>query len=330
MYFLVILPLPPISEVKNYTSSYTQLEPFYAIMYLKNHLNFSIQDISTYKNLLENAYFYQLIYNVALTIPFGIYMRYYFKRNFKETLVYSFILSLFFELTQLSGLYGIYPRPYRIFDVDDLITNTLGGIIGYLATPLFSYFLPSRETVDEKAYLKGKNISTLRKLIAFVIDMIVINILLFITHNLFKNISILSTFLVQISILIFIYFILFSYLYKGRTIGKMILKIQIKQQQKEKLGIIHLCIREFTFWTSFIIISYTLKYILEVENQLVCNIIYIFVFILFFLYLKNDSANRPHLYEKISKTELISTIKRNVEKERTEIEKESEKNENIE
>ena len=76
----------------------------------------------------------QVFYNILLTLPFGIYLRYYFNCSFKKTFFCTFLLTLFFELTQLSGLYGIYPRPYRLFDVDDLFLNTLGGIIGYAIT----------------------------------------------------------------------------------------------------------------------------------------------------------------------------------------------------
>ena len=64
-----------------------------------------------------------------------------------KTMIASFCLSLFFELTQLSGLYFIYPRPYRLFDVNDLVTNTLGGIIGFVVTPLF-YIYASYEKTD--------------------------------------------------------------------------------------------------------------------------------------------------------------------------------------
>ncbi len=38
--------------------------------------------------------------------------------------------SLFLEIAQGTGLFGIYPCPYRSFDVDDLITNTLGALAG--------------------------------------------------------------------------------------------------------------------------------------------------------------------------------------------------------
>lgn len=136
MYLLVILPLPPIEEVKNYTKEYTQLKPLYTITYLKENQYFHPLELNTYIKLIKNAYFYQFLYNILLTIPLGIYLRKYFKCNLTKTILYTFLLSLFFELTQLTGLYGIYPRPYRIFDVDDLITNNLGGLIGYTISSL--------------------------------------------------------------------------------------------------------------------------------------------------------------------------------------------------
>ena len=61
---------------------------------------------------------------------------------------------MFLELTQLSGLYGIYPRPYRLFDTSDLINNSLGTLVGFWLTPALVFFLPSRERLDAIAYRK--------------------------------------------------------------------------------------------------------------------------------------------------------------------------------
>ncbi|MGE9575057.1 VanZ family protein, partial [Escherichia coli] len=69
---------------------------------------------------MKQSVFLEPAFNVLLLIPFGIYLRYYFRLSFMKTMIASFCLSLFFELTQLSGLYFIYPRPYRLFDVNDL------------------------------------------------------------------------------------------------------------------------------------------------------------------------------------------------------------------
>ena len=88
-----------------------------------------LADHASIKQILKNSALFQIIFNILLTVPFGVYLRYFFKASRKQTVILSLALSLFYELTQLSGLYFIYPRPYRLADVDDVITNTLGAII---------------------------------------------------------------------------------------------------------------------------------------------------------------------------------------------------------
>src|SRR5699024_5212296 len=111
------------------------------------------------------------------TVPFGIYLRYYFKCRFLKTLILSFCLSLFFELTQLSGLYFIYPRSYRLFDVDDLLANTLGGVFGYAIISPFLKILPSRERIDKVSFHRGRQVSLTRRLISAMFDLIVVALL---------------------------------------------------------------------------------------------------------------------------------------------------------
>lgn len=76
IYFLVILPLPPIEEVKNYTNNFVQLKPFYTFTHIEAYTSFQFSAISTYGILLKNSYFYQFLYNIFITVPFGIYLRY--------------------------------------------------------------------------------------------------------------------------------------------------------------------------------------------------------------------------------------------------------------
>ncbi|MBM9833979.1 VanZ family protein, partial [Enterococcus faecalis] len=91
----------------------------------------------TYLPAMKQGVFLEPLFNLLLTLPFGVYLRYYFKCSFLKTLVITFCLTLFFELTQLTGLYFIYPRPYRLFDVNDLFVNTVGGLVGWTIAPLF-------------------------------------------------------------------------------------------------------------------------------------------------------------------------------------------------
>lgn len=125
-YFLVILPLPSRQEAALMTGPRLQMIPFHFVADIIKEAGSG--GIFSYIN---NPALFQMLFNVAMTIPFGMYLRYYFQWSRKKTLTASFLLSLFFEFTQLSGLYFYYPRSYRLFDVDDLMANTLGGISGY-------------------------------------------------------------------------------------------------------------------------------------------------------------------------------------------------------
>src|SRR5699024_12280953 len=75
------------------------------------------------------------------------------------------------EITQLTGVYGIYNCPYRIFDVDDLLLNSTGALVGFLLAPILLALFPSRESIVET----GKNLQmeervlTLSQLAAVVI-----------------------------------------------------------------------------------------------------------------------------------------------------------------
>ena len=47
-------------------------------------------------------------------------------------LTFGATLTTSIELTQLTGLWGIYPCAYRQFNVDDLLLNTLGVMAGFI------------------------------------------------------------------------------------------------------------------------------------------------------------------------------------------------------
>ena len=116
IYFLVILPLPSINEVV-YNPHMINIKPF-------NFINDMLKEQS-FKSI------YTVVFNILMTIPLGMYLKYYLNSNLKKVIILVFIISMFFELTQATGLYYIYKYPYRVFDVDDLIMNTLGGLIGF-------------------------------------------------------------------------------------------------------------------------------------------------------------------------------------------------------
>ena len=147
MYLLIILPLPSKEEVLNTTGPITQLLPFQFVRDFFKETIFVIDQPETWLPAMKQNCFLQVVCNILLFVPFGIYMRYYFRCNWKKVFLFSFLLSLFFELTQLSGLYGIYKRPYRLFDVDDLFLNTSGGMVGFFIEPVLVYLLTSKKAL---------------------------------------------------------------------------------------------------------------------------------------------------------------------------------------
>ena len=82
--------------------------------------------------LAHNPALLQLALNVVLFVPLGLILRWRLQRGLAVTLVVGFAVSLLIELTQLTGIWGVYPCAYRLFDVDDLITNTTGAALGWL------------------------------------------------------------------------------------------------------------------------------------------------------------------------------------------------------
>lgn len=241
MYFLVVLPLPDVETVSNMTGRIIQLVPFTQFSGMIHNAEIVWTDISTYKRVINTPEFFQAIANIVMTIPFGIYMRYYFKCSFRKTLILTFLLTLSFETIQLSGLLGIYPRPYRLADVDDLITNTLGGVIGYLVAPLPMKILPSKEQMDIVSYTRGTQVSVTRRVFAAAIDWILIVIaaiaaVFVLPLGRFRSIllapqdestrRILLWFFCVYSIVVMVYFGVGTWIFRGRTIGKWMLHLR--------------------------------------------------------------------------------------------------------
>ncbi|UUE20985.1 VanZ family protein [Microbacterium sp. J1-1] len=81
-------------------------------------------------NPLRQPALLQLVFNVLLFLPLGFFVRVIAGRGVLAAFAAGFGLSLLVETTQLTGVWGIYPCAYRFFDVGDLMTNTLGAVVG--------------------------------------------------------------------------------------------------------------------------------------------------------------------------------------------------------
>lgn len=156
VYCLVILPLPHGDAANKLHGHPMQLIPLDFVRDMIRQADFSWRNPASWLALFTRGAFLSALLNLLMTVPFGIYMRYYFECDLRKTIMLSFVLSLFFELTQLSGLYFIYPGSYRLFDVDDLLLNTLGGLVGYALAGPIARMLPSREALDQISLARGR------------------------------------------------------------------------------------------------------------------------------------------------------------------------------
>ena len=330
-YFLVILPLPSIEEVKMLTTPTTQLIPFDFIRDLLN-ISFNWKELPSYINLIQSPPFYIAAFNVLLTLPFGFYLRYYFECKWYKALIFGFLLSLFFELTQLTGLYGIYPRPYRLFDVDDLVLNTLGTMIGYLITPLIAIILPTRKELDEKSFEKGKKVTFFRRALSYLIDFFFL-VVMFIVMSILLHTTALTRYIPIITLLL--YYLVIPIITNGKTLGKMILRLQVVAEenskfQRVKIGVRYL-LSYILFYYQFILINLleqikTNNDILEIISASIIIIlkVYFWLNILSILY-NLAKKQKKFLYERLTKTKIISTIE--YEREETTISEEENKKE---
>ena len=165
---LTVLPLPKANQIPcNWldhikTNQFIPLRSFYDIeLYrVRHHLDWSLHSLITNKAL------WQIGLNFAMLIPFGFLFRALYGESLGRAILYNFLISLFFETTQLTGIWGLAKCPYRVFDVDDLLTNTLGGVFGWWLYIFFRWLPDPRARLDIwsdakeiariKALVKGK------------------------------------------------------------------------------------------------------------------------------------------------------------------------------
>lgn len=100
--------------------------------------------------------FAQLFLNIAMFIPLGLLTAGYLRWGLRASALTGFGLSLFIELSQLSGNWGLAPCPYRTFDVDDLLNNTAGTLIGACLMMLWRY-LKRRRRIRQDPVLGRKD-----------------------------------------------------------------------------------------------------------------------------------------------------------------------------
>lgn len=325
-YFMVILPLPERAEVAQMTSPVIQLIPFHFISDIVMESGLVLSEPSTYLTALKSSPVLVVVFNIVMFIPFGIYMRYYYRQKWYKVLLFSFALSLLFEITQLSGLYGIYPRAYRLFDIDDLLLNTAGAMLGYLVSPLFMKILPSRDRLDELSYKRGRKVSLPRRLAAAFVDWFCVDLLSLGISLLcdFSGIDFLVSFVGKNFIATYVLsaaavFILLPILTRGYTPGKFAVGIRLACAQGVpkyyhyiiRYGLLYGIILPCPFWSVFFaMLSKNGGNIFVLIGMFIAvGSVYVYIkFAVDFILTGIKNENR-FVYEKLSRIYNISTVR---------------------
>ena len=140
----------------------------------------SLGDIDIATHGLRDPALVQLVANVALFVPFGMLARHLLASHRPAWVVVLAAVgtSLAIELTQLTAVWGLYPCPYRLFDVDDLLTNTLGATLGLLLAPLLR-LVPGQDSAPvERPRVVGRG----RRLVGMAVDVAVVHVVALVVY----------------------------------------------------------------------------------------------------------------------------------------------------
>jgi glycopeptide antibiotics resistance protein len=316
-YFLIILPLPSKEYVARLAAKHYPIYNLDPSVVVKDFLHYNPlmnHGLKAWKAGLMHSTFIQPFFNIVLLVPLGFFLNYYFKFKFKTTLICSFALSLFFELTQLTALYGLYSRPYRLFDVDDLILNTLGGIIGYSLVPIFEKLLPNLQEVDETSLQKSVNISFVRRLVAFIIDFALMCLVGVLFTKVFHN------FVWQVLVSMAIVFVIIPLIFDNATVGMKIVKIKYASTlSDDSPHLWQIIVRNMVGFSFTFGLIYLFNLCLNRIGQKSLEDVYFYLGLLMGLtlpiifllvdYLLTFKTNHRTWYERLSRTKLISNFK---------------------
>jgi glycopeptide antibiotics resistance protein len=118
----------------------------------------------------------QVVFNVLLFMPLGIIARGFYSRGLASTVLIGVAASVFIEATQYTAIWGLYRCSYRLADVDDVLTNTLGMLLGGLLAPLVLSWMP-RERALRATRGTPRPVTARRRWLGMAIDLALLHII---------------------------------------------------------------------------------------------------------------------------------------------------------
>ncbi|TVT11363.1 VanZ family protein [Amycolatopsis bartoniae] len=235
-----VVPLPDGSaycSAPSYASS-PQLRPFYFVEVVAQRAHGHWGPLA----LLHNPAVWTTALNVVMLAPLGIFLRYANRMRFLPAVLIGFGVSLFFELTQLTGLWFVYPCPYRLFSVDDMILNTAGAAAGWLLAGPLMRILPELDHERDRRRFAAK-VTVTRRLFALVTDLAAFTVLLAFVFGLLtlfgESLEHRRTLIVILGL---VWFVLVPTL-TGSTFGKRAMLLRVRRVSGRRAGPVSLAVR---------------------------------------------------------------------------------------
>ena len=156
-----LLPMPDPGDIRCVAGP--QLRPFQFVTDIIDE-----GGIRSVADVVRNPASMQVALNVALFTPLGFFLRLAWRRGVAVSTLVGLLLSVTIEATQVTGVWGLYPCAYRLLDVDDLLANTAGALLGGLASLALRH---SRRRHDPAA-TAPRPVTVWRRLLGMVCDVL--------------------------------------------------------------------------------------------------------------------------------------------------------------
>ncbi|WP_367135290.1 VanZ family protein [Saccharothrix sp. HUAS TT1] len=165
---LIFLPFPTALVCDGQQMLSTR--PFQWVTDMRN--NMAANGRSGLGAMATSTAFLQQAFNVALFVPLGVVLRKAYRRGPLAVVAIGLGISLAVEVVQYSGNLGAYPCPYRISDVDDLISNTAGSLLGWMIAPV-ALVVPAVPHPDAST-APPDTVTVPRRLMALLVDVLLL------------------------------------------------------------------------------------------------------------------------------------------------------------
>ncbi|WP_165570399.1 VanZ family protein [Aeromicrobium sp. IC_218] len=119
---------------------------------------------------LTSAVTLQVVLNVVLFVPWGVLARRFLGLSLVTSVLSGFVASTLIELSQYTGLFGLIGCSYRVGDVDDVLTNTAGALLGATLAPAVLGWMPGSAELHEDRG-RARPVTVWRRWSAMVVDL---------------------------------------------------------------------------------------------------------------------------------------------------------------